>query len=88
MKLLAEKEKLKSKKEVKLARIQVKSQGELVLSNPISDLNNSKWRLMLPRLEFWQFDDDLFPFWSQFEPMHKDITPEDKIPLFSSRHYF
>ncbi|GFU51507.1 uncharacterized protein TNCV_81451 [Trichonephila clavipes] len=49
-----------------------------------ADLNNSKRKFTLPRLEFRQFGDnikDWFPFCSQFEQIYKDedIAPEHKF---------
>ncbi|GFX62257.1 integrase catalytic domain-containing protein [Trichonephila clavipes] len=76
--------KLEAEKEIELARIQFQNRGESFSSNSTADLNNSKRKFTLPRLELRQFSDNSkvwLPFWSQFEQIHKDedITPEDKF---------
>lgn len=84
LKIEAEKQKVEAEKQIELARIQSQNRGELPPSSYIVDLNNSKRKFTLPRLEFRQFGDDIkdwLPFWSQFEQIHKDedIAPEDKF---------
>ncbi|GBL72837.1 hypothetical protein AVEN_39305-1 [Araneus ventricosus] len=64
--------------------MQTQNQNQGMIYQQIKETSNAKKKLILPKLQFRQFGDDLkdfLPFWSQFEHVDKDddIASENKF---------